>query len=141
MKNDAPFTFAAVAQPVAERGWRPFPGLQTSKIPAMCGWSGLNAAEWDGADLVAAVSEYQPPEDYCCCFAVQPEVVAIDADITDQAHVELHGIPIDVVAHRAQIAHWQTELAAAEEALRHASPRRDLFKPAELQAHLNDRAR
>ena len=86
MKNDVPFTFAAVAQPVAERGWRPFPGLQTSKIPAMCGWSGLNAAEWDGADLVAAVSEYQPPEDYCCCFAVQPEVVAIDADITDQAH-------------------------------------------------------
>ena len=27
-----PFTFAAVAQQVAEHGWRPFPGLQTSKV-------------------------------------------------------------------------------------------------------------
>ena len=36
-----PVTFAAVAQQVAARGWRPFPGLQTSKTPAMKGWSGL----------------------------------------------------------------------------------------------------
>ena len=45
--KDVPFTFAAVAQPVAARGWRPFPGLQTSKVPAMKGWSGLNLYEWD----------------------------------------------------------------------------------------------
>ena len=57
-----PFTFAAVAQPVAERGWRPFPGLQTSKMPAMKGWSGLNNAEWDNADLAAAITEYQPAD-------------------------------------------------------------------------------
>ena len=43
----APITFAAVAQPLAEQGWRPFPGSQASKTPAMRGWSGLNHAEWD----------------------------------------------------------------------------------------------
>lgn len=79
-------TFAAVAQPLAERGWRPFPGLQTSKMPAMKGWSGLNTAEWDNADLVATVTEYQPADLYCCCLAVQPEIVVIDADIIDVAH-------------------------------------------------------
>jgi DNA polymerase I-like protein with 3'-5' exonuclease and polymerase domains len=47
-------------------------------------------------------------------------------------------VPIDVGAHRAQIVHWQTELAAAEKALHQASPLRDLLKPAQLQAHLND---
>ena len=45
-------------------------------------------------------------------------------------------MPVDVGAHRAQIARWNTELAAAEKALHHASPLRDLRKPAELQAHL-----
>ena len=81
-----PFTFAAVAQPVAEHGWRPFPGLQTSKTPAMKSWSGLNNLEWDNADLVAAIGDYQPVDDYCCCLAVQPEIVAIDADIVDREH-------------------------------------------------------
>ena len=54
------------------------------------------------------------------------------------ARMELHGMPIDVAAHRAQIARWQTELAAAENALHDASPLRNLLKPAELQAHLYD---
>ena len=81
-----PFTFAAVAQPVAAHGWRPFPGLQTSKVPAMQGWSGLNSAEWDSADLAAAIAEFQPVDDYCCCLAVQAEIVVIDADIVDSEH-------------------------------------------------------
>ena len=81
-----PFTFAAVAQPVAAHGWRPFPGWQTSKTPAMKGWPGLNSYEWDGADLIATIAEYQPVDDYCCCFAVQAEIVAIDADIVDPEH-------------------------------------------------------
>ena len=80
------FTFAAVAQPVAGNGWRPFPGLQTSKTPAMKGWNGLNTAEWDNADLIATIAEYQPAHLYCCCLAVQPEIVAIDADILDPVH-------------------------------------------------------
>lgn len=87
MIADAPLiTFAAVAQPLAVNGWRPFPGLQTSKTPAMKGWDGLNIAEWDNADLVATISEYQPPDLYCCCIAVQAEIVAIDADVIDPAH-------------------------------------------------------
>ncbi len=81
-----PFTFAAVARQVAEHGWRPFPGLQTSKIPAMRGWSGLNHAEWDDADLVAAISDYQPADGYCCCLAAHAEIVVIDADIINPEH-------------------------------------------------------
>ena len=59
-----------------------------------------------------------------------------DAVIPAIARMELHGMPIDVAAHRAQIARWQTELAAAQKALHRASPQRDLLKPAQLQAHL-----
>ena len=81
-----PITFAAVAQQVAGHGWRPFPGLQTSKTPAMSGWPGLNCAEWDDADLGAAIIEYQPADDYCCCLAVQAEIVVIDVDIVNPDH-------------------------------------------------------
>jgi hypothetical protein len=84
--TDAPITFAAVAQPTAERGWRPFPGLQTTKVPAMQGWSGLNLYEWDDADLAATIADYQPADAYACCLAVQPEIVALDADIVDSEH-------------------------------------------------------
>ena len=79
----APITFAAVAQPLAQQGWRPFPGYQASKTPAMRGWPGLNGAEWDDADLVAAIGDYQPDDLFCCCLAAQPEIVAIDLDIVD----------------------------------------------------------
>ena len=82
----APVTFAAVAQQLAEHGWRPFPGFQASKTPAMRGWPGLNHSEWDGADLVAAIGDYQPADDFCCCLAVQREIVAIDLDIIDPEH-------------------------------------------------------
>jgi hypothetical protein len=84
--KDVPFTFAAVAQQVAGHGWRPFPGLQTNKVPAMPGWSDLNKCEWDTADLVATISEFQPADGYACCLAVQPEIVALDADIVDPEH-------------------------------------------------------
>ena len=78
-----PITFAAVASQLAEKGWRPFPGYQASKTPAMGGWPGLNYSEWDGADLVVAIADYQPFDDFCCCLAVQSEIVVIDLDITD----------------------------------------------------------
>ena len=81
-----PIEFAAVALQLAARGWRPFPGIQESKVPAMRGWPGLNQAEWDRADLAATVEEYQPPDAFCCCLAVQPEIVAIDLDITNPEH-------------------------------------------------------
>ena len=81
-----PIEFAAVAAQLAARGWRPFPGYQETKVPAMRGWPGLNQAEWDRADLAATVEEYQPPEAFCCCVAVQPEIVAVDLDITDPVH-------------------------------------------------------
>jgi hypothetical protein len=82
----APIAFAAVAQQLAEHGWRPFPGRQISKRPAMLNWPSLNHSEWDGTDLAAAVAEYQPAEDFCCCLAAQSEIVAIDLDIVDQEH-------------------------------------------------------
>ena len=81
-----PIEFAAVAPQLAARGWRPFPGYQETKVPAMRGWSGLNRAPWECTDLLAAIDEYQPPEAFCCCVAVQPEIVAIDLDITNPEH-------------------------------------------------------
>jgi hypothetical protein len=75
--------FAAVALQLAARLWRPLPGYQETKVPAMRGWSGLNDSEWDCVDLAAMVEEYQPPDAFCCCLAVQPEIVAIDLDILD----------------------------------------------------------
>ena len=59
-----------------------------------------------------------------------------DAVIPAIARMELHGMPLDVAAHRTQIAQWHTELTAAQKALHLASPLRDLQKPSELQAHL-----
>jgi hypothetical protein len=85
----APIDFATVALGVAERGWRPFPGWQETKVPAMRGWPGLNEAEWDCTDLIAAIAEYQPATAYCCCLAVQPEIVAIDIDITNPEHADI----------------------------------------------------
>jgi hypothetical protein len=84
-----PIEFAAVAQQLAERGWRPFPGRQETKVPAMYGWPGLNQAEWDPADLAATVDEYQPSAAYCCCVAVQKEVAAIDIDILNPVHAAI----------------------------------------------------
>ena len=52
----------------------------------MPGWPGLNQAEWDGPDLEAAITDYRPTDDYCCCLAVQRDIVAIDLDIVDQKH-------------------------------------------------------
>ena len=84
----APISFAAVAMQLAERGYRPFPGVQETKRPAMRGWNGLNVAPWDLSDLAAAVAEYTPPEHFCCCLAVQPELVAIDLDMTAPSHAD-----------------------------------------------------
>jgi hypothetical protein len=54
----------------------------------MKGWSGLNLLEWDETDLAATISEFQPADNYACCFAVQAEIVVIDIDISDLEHAE-----------------------------------------------------
>src|ERR1700738_4329580 len=48
------------------------------------------------------------------------------------------GMPIDIDTHRKQVAQWKPDLAAAEAALRTASPLRDIQRPAELQIHLRE---
>ena len=118
MKTLVPFTFAAVAQLVAEHGWRPFPGLQTSKTPALKGWSGLNNAEWDNADLAATITEYQPADLYCCCLAAQPEIVALDADIVDPKHAAYANELADAIL--AQ--HHCCELAWCRSAYEYTAP-------------------
>src|SRR5262249_29165916 len=59
-----------------------------------------------------------------------------DAVIPAIARTELNGMPIDVAAHRVQIARWQSELDEAEKALSDASPSRNVRKTAALQEHL-----
>jgi hypothetical protein len=66
----------------------PFRDCRPAKL-RLKGWSGLNQVEWDGADLSATITDYQPPDDYCCCLAVQPEIVAIDLDIVDEEHAAI----------------------------------------------------
>ena len=77
----APISFAAVAKRLAERGYRPFPGLQETKRPAMRGWHGLNGAQWDLSISPPPSPNTSRQLTYCCCLAVQPEIVAIDIDI------------------------------------------------------------
>ena len=110
----------------------------------------LGASDWSADTLTPEQLEYAALDAVLCRLLWNTQQNELFDDIDKQcqevvdavtpaiARMELNGMPIDVAAHRAQIAHWQTELAAAEKALRHASPLRDLLKPAELQAHLND---
>ena len=107
----------------------------------------LGASDWSFDTLTPEQLEYAALDAVLCCMLwhTQNELFddldkqcqeVVDAVIPAIARMELHGMPIDVAAHRAQIARWQTDLTTAENALRHASPLRDLRKPAELQAHL-----
>ena len=110
----------------------------------------LGASDWSADTLTSEQIEYAALDAVLCRLLWNTQQNELFDDIDKQcqevvdavtlaiARMELHGIPIDVAVHRAQIARWQTDLAAAENALRHASPSRDLLKPAVLQAHLND---
>jgi DNA polymerase family A/3'-5' exonuclease len=110
----------------------------------------LGASDWSSDILTAEQLEYAALDAVLCYLlwnTQQNELFddidwqcqeVVDAVIPAIARMELHGMPIDVAAHRAQIVRWQTELAAAEKELHHASPSRDLLKPAQLQAHLYD---
>ena len=110
----------------------------------------LGASDWSSDTLTFEQLEYAALDAVLCRLLWNTQQNELFDDIDKQcqqvvdavtpaiARMELHGMPIDVAAHRAQIVHWQTELAAAEKALHHASPLRDLLKPAELQAHLYD---
>jgi DNA polymerase I len=110
----------------------------------------LGASDWSSDILTAEQREYAALDAVLCRLLWNTQQHELFDDIDKQcqevvdavtpaiARMELHGMPIDVAAHRAQIVHWQTDLAAAEKALHHASPLRDLRKPTELQAHLND---
>jgi len=110
----------------------------------------LGASDWSTNTLTIEQLEYAALDAVLCRMLWNTQQNELFDDIDKQcqevvdavtpaiARMELAGMPIDVVAHRAQIAHWQTELAAAEKELRHVSPSRDLLKPAELQAHLNN---
>jgi DNA polymerase-1 len=110
----------------------------------------LGASDWSSDALTPEQLEYAALDAVLCRLlwnTQQNEVLddidkqcqeVADAVIPAIARMELHGMPIDVAAHRAQIARWQTELAAAQKALHDASPRHNLLKPAQLQAHLHE---
>jgi DNA polymerase I len=110
----------------------------------------LGASDWSSDILTAEQLEYAALDPVLCRLLWNTQQNELFDDIDKQcqevvdavtpaiARMELNGMPIDVAAHRAQIARWQTELAAVESALHHVSPLRDLRKPTELQAHLND---
>ena len=108
----------------------------------------LGASDWSSDTLTSEQIEYAALDAVLCRLLWNTQQNEMFDDIDKQcqqvadavipaiARMELHGMPIDVAAHRAQIARWQTELAAAQNALHGASPLRDLLKTIELQAHL-----
>ena len=110
----------------------------------------LGASDWSSDILTAEQLEYAALDAVLCVMLWNTQQNELFDDIDKQcqevvdavtpviAHMELAGMPLDVAAHRMQIVNWQTDLAAAEKALHEASPLRDLRKPTELQAHLND---
>lgn len=110
----------------------------------------LGASDWSAEALTPEQLDYAALDAVLCRLlwdTQQNEVFddidkqcqeVADAAIPAVARMELHGMPVDVAAHRVQIAHWHTELEAAQNALRTASPLRDLRKAAALQAHLYD---
>jgi DNA polymerase I len=110
----------------------------------------LGASDWSSDSLAPEQLEYAALDAVLCRLLWNTQQNELFDDIDNQcqqvtdavipaiARMELNGMPIDVAAHRAQIARWRTELAVAENALHAASPSRDLLKTAELQAHLCD---
>ena len=110
----------------------------------------LGASDWSADVLSPEQLEYAALDAVLCRLLWNTQQHELFDDIDKQcqevvdavtpaiARMELHGMPIDVAAHRAQIARWQTELTVAQTALLRASPLRDLLKPAQLQAHLRD---
>jgi DNA polymerase-1 len=52
--------------------------------------------------------------------------------------MELNGMPIDIAAHRRQVAQWEADLIPAQAALSAASPLRDIQRPTELQLYLRE---
>jgi DNA polymerase I-like protein with 3'-5' exonuclease and polymerase domains len=110
----------------------------------------LGASDWSADILTPEQLEYAALDAVLCRLLWNTQQNELFDDIDKQcqqvvdaitpaiARMELNGMPIDVVAHQAQIARWRTELAAAECALRHAAPLCDLLKQTELQKYLSD---
>jgi len=110
----------------------------------------LGASDWAADTLSPEQLEYAALDAVLCRLLWNTQQNEVFDDIDKQcqqvadavipaiSRMELHGMPIDVSAHRAQIAHWHAELATALEALHRLSSLHNLLKPAELQAHLYD---
>src|SRR5262249_43820553 len=110
----------------------------------------LGASDWSADALTPEQLEYAALDAVLCRLLWDTQRNEVFDDIDRQcqqvadavipaiARMELHGMPIDVAAHRGQMVRWQTELAAAQTALHRASPHRDLLRPNELQTHLYD---
>ena len=110
----------------------------------------LGASDWSADALTPEQLEYAALDAVLCRQLWLTQQTELFDDIDKQcqeladavtpaiARMELHGMPIDIGAHRKQVAQWEADLAVAQAALCAASPRRDLQMPAELQAHLRD---
>ena len=94
----------------------------------------LGASDWSADTLTPEQIHYAALDAVLCVMLQNTQHNELFDDVDKQcqeivdavtpviARMELHGIPIDVAAHRAQIPRWQTELTAAEHELRDASP-------------------
>jgi DNA polymerase I len=110
----------------------------------------LGASDWSADVLAPEQIEYAALDAVLCRLLWLTQQTELFDDIDKQcqqvadsvvpaiARLELNGMPIDITAHRAQVAQWERDLVAAQARLRAASPLRDIQKPSELQLHLVD---
>jgi DNA polymerase I len=110
----------------------------------------LGASDWSGDPLAPEQLEYAALDAVLCrllWLTQQTELFddidkgcqeLADAVVPAIARMELHGMPINIAAHRAQVAQWEADLVAAQAALNDASPQRNIQRPAELQRHLQE---
>jgi DNA polymerase-1 len=110
----------------------------------------LGASDWSADMLAPEQLEYAALDAVLCRLLWLTQQTELFDDIDKQcqevadavvpaiARMELNGAPVDIATHRAQIAHWEADLVAAQAALNDASPLRDLQRPAELQVHLQE---
>ena len=110
----------------------------------------LGASDWSADVLAPEQLEYAALDAVLCRLLWLTQQTELFDDIDKQcqkladavvpaiARMELHGMPIDIAAHRAQVAQWEADLVAAQAALSAASPLRNIQRPAELQLHLQE---
>ena len=85
--QQTPSLFNQYAPTLVKNKWRPLPGYQDTKRPSIKNWNQLNARQWKSTELKEVMQGQGQREGKMVCLAVQKDIVAIDIDVENEAHV------------------------------------------------------